>query len=79
MRDSFNVITFSFNGVEHVIDDRMGRSNIEVTALMEEIAEHFKDDDFKSRHRFITQLINAGIKGIKLVSVEEVKIEKKKI
>ena len=79
MRDSFNVITFSFKGVEHVIDDRMGPSKKEIAALLEEIAEHFKDDDLKKRGWFINKLREVGFEGIKLISVEEVKIEKKKI
>lgn len=79
MRDSFTVITFIFNGAEHVMDNRMGPSRIEITALLAEIAEHFQDDDLKKRGWFIRKLIDVGLEGVTLISVEEKKVEKKKI
>lgn len=78
MRDSYNVLKFSYKGVEHVIDDRMGPSTIKISALLQEISEQFKDEDLSKRLGFIRKLQEVGLDGVTLISVEEVKIEKKR-
>lgn len=78
MRDSYNVLKFSYKDVEHVIDDRMGPSTIKISALLQEISEQFKDEDLSKRLGFIRKLQEVGLDGVTLISVEEVKIEKKR-